>query len=836
MQIQLPDPFSHAVYFNFKNVTLNRKENRTMTKEIKKGTSTKIPEGTGVGYAFGQLAKALPTKKTHENAKIRANAQKKTQQWQQVLHNLWTEEYHLGSRTPLQGVPSWVTLEVVQGGFATGNCLAGGELLDFEKQLLTQLKADCHHNSAEDARRWLNSYFLTETGLASLDDLLTNHSYQVNLPEETALLTVAWLLTHDRKQQAKDILDAITPFFSKLRFYPKPTQSSQTETSLVHLNTIADTLENLTYVAKNDAVATQKTQVSVWIPFYDRVIACFIEASFDTLVTQQLNSKTNNTNSNDNNETIKDDAFSAHVSNEWQQQVTTLVTQFKQLKKQHKLVGKFAKKSGHHADIFAFLGQLAEKKPITLGQLKRIEHILACYINKRGKPTSEQCTASRELQLNSVAKPLHYDIAQVVLKRFEPLPNKHQGIDSVMSLLKPITPEEAKYNQHNITRQVPENTQLPNSLVKKIKRCENQSLTALVETGQISSSEQLASVLPQVTSDIKAVAIADPVLRRVFSQTYQAFRKRRSLLLFNLEKQVQLNELPWVKAIDNLKSDTLASKTASKDALKQIASLALIYFPHTILPNTLLQEVNALAHSAGEKLPLTEELAVDIFMGAFSPKYTEAVIKASHFMQGSLYARYYGIDYVSLREELQAPKKSVFNFVGKKTCKQTLAELCAKRAGQTLGGWDTAVNGMIVEQQQVLTTQNLALVCQYLKLLDSLPLLDMAKKCFLWCIKRLQANSSSRHAKLISIKNTAYAWRQMLFYLSFISQAEQQDFMSWATAKLSEQNKSFISLFTPALEGLSLVQSGLSFDDTQLKQKKLQPLLGWTTQNHWLMA
>ncbi|MBK9205232.1 MAG: hypothetical protein IPL73_22960 [Candidatus Obscuribacter sp.] len=47
----------------------------------------------------------------------------------------------VGERQPLAGVPAWVTLNVVTGGFATGDFAAGGALTEFERDKIEQLKS-----------------------------------------------------------------------------------------------------------------------------------------------------------------------------------------------------------------------------------------------------------------------------------------------------------------------------------------------------------------------------------------------------------------------------------------------------------------------------------------------------------------------------------------------------------------------------------------------------------------------------------------------------------------------------------------------------------------------
>ncbi|MEC8553737.1 MAG: hypothetical protein VXZ82_01905 [Planctomycetota bacterium] len=73
------------------------------------------------------------------------------------------------------------------------------------------------------------------------------------------------------------------------------------------------------------------------------------------------------------------------------------------------------------------------------------------------------------------------------------------------------------------------------------------------------------------------------------------------------------------------------------------------------------------------------------------------------------------------------------------------------------GEWDTAANGMVMEQQRVVPTQNLAPVVGSLGLLDSLQQHSpqVARLCFELICKSLQIKKSHWHTMLITVKNPA---------------------------------------------------------------------------------
>jgi hypothetical protein len=99
----------------------------------------------------------------------------------------------------------------------------------------------------------------------------------------------------------------------------------------------------------------------------------------------------------------------------------------------------------------------------------------------------------------------------------------------------------------------------PGRLTAKLRRALAAPVPTLVEEGIIPSAEVLARVIPQITAQVRAAGISDPALRRLYGAVYTAFRRRRSLLLLNLESQVKLGELPWVRAIDPYRQPASAS-------------------------------------------------------------------------------------------------------------------------------------------------------------------------------------------------------------------------------------------------------------------------------------
>lgn len=783
--------------------------------------SKELEQRVNPGYARWQIAKALTTSGEHADLATRERAREKVAKWVRILNGLINGSNVTGLRTPLSGVPAWVTLEVATGGFATGELLAGGPIRQHERQLLSAFSLA--PNLGE--RLALNQFFLTDDGLAQLQNLLSSGHYDIDVPEEGALLVVAWLTSHDQIDAARGLLDELGPFLSSLRFYPRPAEQPQRINTQVHVQDVATTIESLQKIGPNRHILAQKEAIEVWTPIYDTTVALFLE----TLDGDQPTLMTTDPGAASTDSVIG--GWPCQVYPEgWLTRAKQLLSDYAASRQIHRLCNKPARKKGTFFQLRQFLSRCVEDADsLSHKDIARIRQLLARYITRWGVPGSVDSRAIRLRQSQQSLGPTYQELSQVVAARLAAF--KHDGgIDNIETVLCPTTVDEAK--KYRLASGV----NIPDSIKRKVERCLNGAADELIRRGIITSAETLARVLPQFTSGLRAAGIIDPALRNLYSAVYRAFRRRRSLLLLNFENQVKIEELPWVAAIDRFRSRDLADSELAKETLQEVTALTLISFPQVILPNKLLQELRGLAKQANLDLPLVDELAADIFMGQFTGKFVAAAKVAAKLLAKSLYATYYEIDYAlieQLPDARQTSQKSWFR-PSKHNGETSFATLCQSRAGATTAGWDVAVKGMIIEQQQIITTQNLAALISGLDLLPELrgQFITLARRCFEWICKRQQQNSPNWHAMLISLKNTAYAWRQMIFFLSLASASDVSEFLAWTNEYISRQRPEFQERFRPAIQGLCRAAAGKSpeLDNTARR------LLGWTKDRHWLLG
>ncbi len=157
-------------------------------------------------YVLGQLSRAIKTATGHPDTAVRQRALQRIEHWEQVFQGMLTGNLSVGTQAPVRDVPAWVTLEVVQGGFATGSLMAGGDLQPHELELLERL----HRAPDDTARAALNIYYLSDSGQKELCEMMQTGRYRLNVPEEGALLAAAWLLSHELTEKAQELIGHVS--------------------------------------------------------------------------------------------------------------------------------------------------------------------------------------------------------------------------------------------------------------------------------------------------------------------------------------------------------------------------------------------------------------------------------------------------------------------------------------------------------------------------------------------------------------------------------------------------------------------------------------------------
>ncbi|MFE5797458.1 hypothetical protein ACFQ8C_33445 [Streptomyces sp. NPDC056503] len=762
-----------------------------------------------------QLARAFTTSLTHADPATRERAGKRARGWRDVLAGMASGTLRVGSRTPVAGYPAWVTPEVLHGGFATGSARAGGPLREFEAEA-------AYHAGVPAERAALFAYHLTEPGLAALWELLDSGRYEVSLPEEAALLTVAWLVRAGETDAAVGLVESLRPFADRLRFLPRPTERPSAaraaerpaglpapEAGAVHRSTVEQARGALTARAPKHAVEAQREALSVWRPFADELLGHWVEF------------------------TGPEGVVPAGVVPEgaWLTRGRELLDRYARLLAAHPLTGRHRRPGSNEGILRGALAELTSGRELDARWAGLVRVAVTGMVRKRGLPGSGRHTALRGRQAAQAALPAHHALAHLVAERLAALPQE-SGVVGVAPFVAPVTAAE------ELRTGLPEGAEVPSSVRRVVDGTRSAPLGTLVASGIVPSAEAMAELVPQLVAAERAAVYRDPELRTLMAANYRAFRGRRSLLLVDLARQVAPEELPWVRAVDGHAEGDDATRSSAAAAARTLAETAVEHFPGTLLPNPLVRELGALLAASGLDAPLTEELAADIFMGRFSGKFLAAAgIAAELLGGGSLYERYYGIDYAELGALAARRTGSAGGGRGDRggndEALKEFARLCHARAGRERGHDSVAGHGMVIEQAQILTTHNLATLVRRVGIAPEPGWAEAARRCF-GAVRRLTERARRSPYPLTGLKDAAYAWRQMVFHLSVCGEAERAEVLAWLPVEAS-RHPLVASRLAPALLGLRHVAEGGVFDaEGSARAGRARRLTGWSVSGHWL--
>src|SRR5262249_43462202 len=128
-----------------------------------------------------------------------------------------------------------------------------------------------------EARTVLNRYYLTDDGFSNLRERLRTGLYDVGVPEEGALLVVAWLVENGYVEEARGLLEGLGSYFPTMRFYPVPRARAQRFGSQVFLQDVGRTIDDLRKIKTNSRILAQKEAIEVWARLYERLVQLFFK-------------------------------------------------------------------------------------------------------------------------------------------------------------------------------------------------------------------------------------------------------------------------------------------------------------------------------------------------------------------------------------------------------------------------------------------------------------------------------------------------------------------------------------------------------------------------------
>lgn len=749
------------------------------------------------------------------DAQTRGQVSPKTEKLERALFAILSGRSDVGSRSPL-GLPTWITLEVAHGGFATGELSAAGPLLPHENALSERV-------GIAATRAALNQYFLSDQGFAELRQMLSSGCYRVRVPEEAALLTVAYLIDRAEHDAAATLLETIAPYFDQLRFYPEPASDKLVSGLTVYRFSARDVAADIDVTKVQPNVLQMNRALCVWRPLTNRLA---------DLLAETLNG-----------------AYPA----DW-------LSRAQQLRDEHDALWKSQVVPARWRDAKETLPKLRRYLDQTLAQTiseggaKGLSQVLQNYFAKYGSPGSELRQRRTADELAHGTRPLYQTFRQVLKARLERYP-EDVGLVDPSTVTGPVSEAESRNT-------LSAGAELPPHVQKIASRCVEGTLEDLVKFGVVPSAEVLATLVPQVSAYVESSAFVDDVASALFAANYLAFRKRRSLLLLNLESQVRFTELPWLQALKKCQQTSAAEEVAAR-TLAEVAVLYLVSFPQTIVPNKLVTELSSLSRAAKLDLPWVKEVASDIFMGTFAMPFLKSAQLAARLLKDTLYTRYYGIDWASVEAMPEAKPPSLLERVGSVVSgalgvrsapleSKEFAEACRQRADTFQPNRSAKVenrvvtNGKIIEQTQILTTHNLATLFAIPTVRERVTpkLPDMTKTSMAFVKSSLKDLDRVAHrVKLQALKNAAFAVRQAMFFASFV---ESPNDCLLGPLDLS-RHPHVSDRWLPMVGGFDWALAGNTFTATQpfswtnvLRGTRTQPenavqFLGWTSGPHWYL-
>lgn len=536
--------------------------------------------------------------------------------WRALVAGMTDGSLTVGSRTPVAGTPAWVTLEVAHGGFATGRLLAETPLDAGERDLLAGLPAGVPGLTGQEQ---VNLWFLGDAGQHDLLRLLAAGRYRVQVPEEAALPVVAWLLERDQFEAALDLISDLRPWMERLRFTPRPAAGPVPSGAMVRVQAAGAVAAALNAMQPRPQITVMRERLGVWHPLSDRLVALWcdtVEGDLPHLIPGGAAG------------TVAGGWPCRRWPADWADRRRRWLADYRDaVQARDPCTTRRAAKGNFARLVSALEACEAGSRGLTGREVGWIRRALANTITRHGAPGSPARARVRAAQQHMLSQPAYTDLARVLAARLAQFPSG-SGIGSVEEIAVAVAAGECAT--------VPAGAAIPAHLAAKASRALEAPAEVLIGRRIIGSAEVLAGVVPQMTAQALAAGFDDPQLSQLYGQAYAAFRRRRSVLLLNLEHQVRFSELPWIAALLPFRSDHADAARAARQTLTQVTSAAIRSFPQTIPPNPLISELSSLAVRAGLSLPLTEEVAADIFTGTFTSKWAQAAATASRLLSGTL--------------------------------------------------------------------------------------------------------------------------------------------------------------------------------------------------------
>lgn len=285
-----------------------------------------------------------------------------------------------------------------------------------------------------------------------------------------------------------------------------------------------------------------------------------------------------------------------------------------------------------------------------------VHHATASMVARHGAPGSAAHTRMRQDQARRAARPAHHELAALVSRRLARL-DQDSGLSDVDAPVAPVTAEEARETG------LPVGTRVPAYVRALVATALRAPADVLVQRGVATSAEDTAG-------------LAGPLLDAELARGLRPYT-----------------------------ADGPEGRESARAALRRLAAFGLESFPGADPTPRFLAQLAALADRAGLCASFVLDPYADNYTGTVTASVLPAARVSAELLHGTPYARYYGIDFVALRELARADDREGFQ------------RLCVERAALPRPGHRPerpppspalAKNPAMVEQVRILTAGNLA--------------------------------------------------------------------------------------------------------------------------------
>ncbi|QLY32455.1 hypothetical protein H0264_09480 [Nocardia huaxiensis] len=653
-----------------------------------------------------------------------------------------------------------------------------------------------------------NLWHLTDAGRRELLVRLRAGTYHLVSQEDTAIPLAVLLMEHARPQAAMRLLSSIK--WEAHRFAaPAPiTGAGRPLDRIAQVATLHKVSWTLSGIRDSHQILVMHTSIRVWHPMYDRLVALWcrtVEGGLPHL----------------------DESLNVHggrpyqvLTPQWRAECARWLADFDSTRREQPLIGRHARPGGNFQRLYTALRQAMTSDGLSPREIGWVRRVLANTITRSGAPGSEARRSLRARQLRELSGHPTQLMAAILVRRLRNAAD--HGCTDLAMLTAPVRPGE--------DRVIAPGTPIPGPLLRLAARTLEAPVHELIRDGIIESPEMLAAVLPQLRTRLYAADFADPVQAGLFERCHIALTREGWVTAFDRGKSVWSPPLPVLRAFEELRTDGSnrnpygkGASAAAWDLLRHLILVTLTGFPHQVAPDPLLAEFRALAQRARRRLPLVERIPLEKHAVYFDSTWTESAAKTVHALHDTLYQRYFDLPepdewaaYTHPGRRHQGPSAEDFR------------DLCVRRAAEAgLGGSWIARNGAVLEQAQILTAHNLAVLFEVADLRAELrhgaP--TLVTRVFDAAVQPMHDIGAVWRHNFPDRHPAAEIWRVGVFLLSHCPKDAQQDEVLRLLQQLDTRHSP--AEFQTAVLGLAHIVDGGRFTHGVTPDGSGRRFLGW---------